>query len=93
MFWPGEPHALCGPWGRKESDTTERLPLNTTTHNTLSQAFFIRRSEPTEYDREVREVGSSNLRWSQARQLALALGVIIDTSSCSDDAILTNSYS
>ena len=39
------------------------------------------------------EVASSNLKWSQARQLALALGVIIDISSCSDDAIRTNSYS
>ena len=24
-FWPGEVHGLYGPWGRKESDTTERL--------------------------------------------------------------------
>ena len=24
-FWPGEFHGLYGPWGRKESDTTERL--------------------------------------------------------------------
>lgn len=39
------------------------------------------------------EVASSNLKRSQARQLALALGVIIDISSCSDDAIRTNSYS
>ena len=22
-FWPGEFHGLYGPWGRKESDTTE----------------------------------------------------------------------
>ena len=27
VFWPGESHGLCGPWGRKESDTTERLSL------------------------------------------------------------------
>ena len=25
VFWPGEFHGLCSPWGRKESDTTERL--------------------------------------------------------------------
>ena len=23
VFWPGEFHELCSPWGRKESDTTE----------------------------------------------------------------------
>ena len=25
VFWPGEFHGLCSPWGRKESDTTEQL--------------------------------------------------------------------
>ena len=25
VFWPGEFHGLCSPWGCKESDTTERL--------------------------------------------------------------------
>ena len=25
VFWPGEFHGLCSPWGRKELDTTERL--------------------------------------------------------------------
>ena len=28
VFWPGESHGLCSPWGRKESDTTERLSLH-----------------------------------------------------------------
>ena len=28
VFWPGEFHGLYGPWGRKESDTTERLSLS-----------------------------------------------------------------
>ena len=28
VFWPGEFHGLCSPWGRKESDTTEQLSLN-----------------------------------------------------------------
>ena len=27
-FWPGECHGLYSPWGRKESDTTERLSLS-----------------------------------------------------------------
>ena len=28
VFWPGEFHGLCSPWGRKESDTTEPLSLS-----------------------------------------------------------------
>ena len=27
VFWPGEFHGLCSPWGHKDSDTTERLSL------------------------------------------------------------------
>ena len=27
-FWPGEFHGLYGPWGLKESDTTEQLSLS-----------------------------------------------------------------
>ena len=27
VFWPGEFHGLYSKWGRKESDTTERLSL------------------------------------------------------------------
>ena len=27
-FWPGEFHGLYSPWGRKESDTIERLSLS-----------------------------------------------------------------
>ena len=27
VFWPGESHGLCCPWGRKELDMTEWLPL------------------------------------------------------------------
>ena len=30
VFWPGEFHRLYSPWGRKESDTTERLSLDQT---------------------------------------------------------------
>ena len=30
QFWPGEFHGLYGPWGRKESDMTERLSLHFT---------------------------------------------------------------
>ena len=29
VFWPGEFHGLYGPWGLKESDTTERFSLST----------------------------------------------------------------
>ena len=29
VFWPQEFHALCSPWGHKESDTTERLSQGT----------------------------------------------------------------
>ena len=28
VFWPGELHGLYSPWGHKELDTTERLPLS-----------------------------------------------------------------
>ena len=28
VFWPGEFHGLCSPWGLKELDTTERLSLS-----------------------------------------------------------------
>ena len=28
VFWPGEFHGLYSLWGRKESDTTERLSLS-----------------------------------------------------------------
>ena len=28
LAWPGEFHGLYNPWGRKESDTTERLSLS-----------------------------------------------------------------
>ena len=27
VFWPGEFHTLCSPWGCKQSDTTEQLSL------------------------------------------------------------------
>ena len=30
VFWPGEFHGLYSPWGRKESDATERLSLQLT---------------------------------------------------------------
>ena len=30
MFWPGEFRGLYSPWGRKESETTERLSLHYT---------------------------------------------------------------
>ena len=33
VFWPGEFHGLYNPWGRKESDTTERLSLTPHLYN------------------------------------------------------------
>ena len=33
VFWPGEFHKLYSSWGRKESDTTERLALLSNTNN------------------------------------------------------------
>ena len=36
VFWPGEFHGLCSPWGHKESDTTERLTLSTENVSCLS---------------------------------------------------------
>ena len=32
--WTEEPGRLYSPWGCKESDTTERLSINTRTHST-----------------------------------------------------------
>ena len=29
VFWPGEFHGLYSPWGRKQSDMTERFSLST----------------------------------------------------------------
>ena len=37
VFWPGEFHGLYSPWGRKESDTTERLSLHFTSHLGLAK--------------------------------------------------------
>ena len=28
VFWPGEGHGLCSPWGRKELDMTQQLSLH-----------------------------------------------------------------
>ena len=38
VFWPGEFHGLCCPWGRKESDRTEWLPLSHTRQSYLLNA-------------------------------------------------------
>ena len=34
VFWPGECHGLYSPWGRKETETTERLSLLLVIDNT-----------------------------------------------------------
>ena len=42
-IWPGEFHGLYSPWGRKESDTTERLSLSVyATHGKTPSAIFVR---------------------------------------------------
>ena len=33
VLWPGEFHGLYSPWGHKDSDTTERLLLTSTTED------------------------------------------------------------
>ena len=33
VFWPGEFHGLCSPWGSKDSDKTEQLSLPFLTGN------------------------------------------------------------
>ena len=38
VFWPREFHGLYNPWGRKESETTERLSLST--HHRLLCSIF-----------------------------------------------------
>ena len=39
VFWPGEFHELYGPWGRKESDMTERPSLHFTSQ--ITQKNFL----------------------------------------------------
>ena len=43
VCWPGEFHGLQSPWGRKESDTTERLSIikKKKKIKVLSTLFFI----------------------------------------------------
>ena len=42
VFWPGEFHGLYGPWGHKESDTTERLSqFRSGSVNFLSKAICV----------------------------------------------------
>ena len=46
VFWPGESHGLFSPWGRKESDTTEKL--------SLSLFHYIEREAKQEEDKELK---------------------------------------
>jgi len=39
VFWPGEFHGLYSPWGRKDSDTTERLSLSLNLKGTLKTVW------------------------------------------------------
>ena len=48
VFWPGEFHGLYSPWGRKESDTTERLSHSLCRY--IAEEFPV--MEPTFYFKE-----------------------------------------
>ena len=41
VFWPGEFHGLYSPWGRKESDRTERLSLSLPLLDNEAKGFFL----------------------------------------------------
>ena len=43
IFWPGEFHGVYSPWGRKESDTTERLSLSVSLNDTTTGAMTVLR--------------------------------------------------
>ena len=46
VFWPGEFRGLCSPWGRKESDMTERLSLSLSGHCITFPVVSVRRLAP-----------------------------------------------
>ena len=39
VFWPGEFHGLYSPWGCKESDMTEQLPLHCPSESPLGHCL------------------------------------------------------
>ena len=45
VFWSGEFHGLYSPWGRKESDTTERRPLSFLSFSPMSFIHFFNPSK------------------------------------------------
>ena len=44
VFWTGEFHGLCSPWGHKERDTTERLSLDAIHVSEIPRAVRERRT-------------------------------------------------
>ena len=43
VFWPGEFHGLCSPWGHKKSDMTEWLSLSVFLYNVTNfHPYFFR---------------------------------------------------
>ena len=40
VFWPGEFHGLCSPWGCKESDTTGRLSFSLKKQTSYTQIMI-----------------------------------------------------
>ena len=71
VFWPGEFHALCSPWGCKELDTTEQLSLMSDPHWAIL-TLFCAEAEVTTPKKEYRAriarppwgVGVSSFDWS-----------------------------
>ena len=56
VSWPGEFHGLYSPWGRKESDTTERLSYFGTKVLRVQEQWLITITEHTcLYFRECRD--------------------------------------
>ena len=51
MFWPREFHGQCSPWGRKESDRTERVSLTSPALGAQSLSHWTAREAPGAYIR------------------------------------------
>ena len=41
VFWPGEFHGFCSPWGRKELDTTEQITFSLSSQKLIQHCKAI----------------------------------------------------